>query len=248
MFACLLVQDTQQIRELTNEGALYQSDPFKIRQQMEFLKCSRATPLAPVPAIRDTVAFGATPFSTWQESAQNGFYYLSYRAYRITNVTGADWTVNVRRTLDPGMQQTPLTVFLLSDQDYATYLYDHNTTGNPPLAYALPNTLCNSTTCTGMARNLGPSTGVYRLWVSYPQFTQYTYPGSYGSQVPPYWPYADQLVDVTVQAKNWSLKKVAAVGAGARVATEETLPSPLMQPAWVGQQRPEPGAPGTGPQ
>jgi len=128
---------------------------------------------------------------------------LSYRAYRLANITGADWSVTVTKSLTLDNSTTDLTVFLLKEEDYLKAA--NISMGPPPFGLALPDTLCISTSCQGSVRHLGSQRGVYRLWISYPNYYNYAWDGSYSLTSPVTVPYAQQVVEVSVTAKHWRL-------------------------------------------
>lgn len=198
--------DPRLIKQLIAFAAVQPMDAFTVAQESEFYLCSQpSASLRNSTGIRDSTFFGNSAYGNWPEAQQAGYFFLSYRAYRLSNITGADWNVTVVKQLKKGLKQVPLTVMLLYDEDYVTYLSTNNETAIAPSELAINSTLCVGISCQGSARNLGSKSGVYRLWVSYPVYSHYIWDGSYSKSEPVPTPNGKQLVDVIITPRTWNL-------------------------------------------
>lgn len=145
--------------------------PLTVTQKWEYLRCpSKEAYPSPVASITDDIIFGPQPFALY--GPVNNYYMIGYRAYRLTNVTGASWSVKTKSLAKDG-KKTPLTVMLIKDADWFAYVEGPKCIKTacpaPPKSLAIGNSYCSGTSCSGsVVGTLGGKKGVYRLVVSYP--------------------------------------------------------------------------------
>jgi len=159
------------------------------------------------PAILDKVAFGPSDYML--DGNPSHYFLRTYKAYKVVNVTGIDWSVNVTKSMVKSGKKTKMTVMLMRESDYINWAENECTTNcTPPVAYALPNSVCSGVLCSGRIRGLGPVTGAYRLLVSYPEIASVNWDSTYSNTAPTMiWPkYKKQMVNVEIWPKSWSLQ------------------------------------------
>lgn len=172
-------------------------------------------PLTPTPALVDSFIMGPTGYqlesptptaaiTTKNSTATYHYSMQSYRTYLISNVTGADWTVKIQKTLtDTGTEDSELTVFLLKEAGLNEWIAECNGICTPPAEKAWNGTLCTGEECKGSARGLGPKTSKYYLWVSYTKAWGPNFSGMYSESGPTSSPYNAQQVSVVIDPKFW---------------------------------------------
>lgn len=193
------------MRQWRESGRLNSTNTLKFKMELQGHRCrTPATTPAPTPMVRDQVLFGPTSFLLNQDPKH--YYLLSYRSYRLTNVTGANWTVRIPATLSAGGKRTKMVSMLMREVDYIKWSGKIcNKTCLPPTDLALPGTLCFDYKCARKATGLGSKAGAYRLLVSYPEIYTFDWGGSYANSKPVKTIYNKQLVKVDVWPQSWDL-------------------------------------------
>lgn len=181
---------------------------LKFKLEIEGTRCINPDKYpAEGPAILDKVAFGPSAFMLNEN--RNHYFLRTYKAYRVANVTGIDWSVNVTKSMVKSGKKTKMTVMLMRESDYFNWTDNQCTTNcTPPVAYALPNSVCKGISCSGRIRGLGAKTGAYRLLVSYPEIASVDWNSTFSNTAPiQIWPkYKKQMVKVEIWPKSWSLQ------------------------------------------
>jgi len=201
----LSLQDPNRIAEWRANGALSPENALSVRTTAEMLRCSNDSYPASPGVITDKVWFGTTSYSLYGDNDVKGYFSLTYRGYRLTNMTGAEWQVGVGKALSPN--KTDLAVMLLTEADYLTWNNDcANRTCSPPFTLAIANTTCQGLKCTGSASGL-KGDDAYRLVVAYPEVCGITNAACYSMDMPSKIgsPFAKELVSVVVTPKDWAL-------------------------------------------
>jgi hypothetical protein len=178
--------------------------------------------------VNDKVVFGPTEYSF--NGQEDVYFVVDYRTYFIKAVTGVDYHVVVGKALEnsslpssssstgkPGkkLKRTPLTVFFAQEPKdfYLGIDCNHDKTdktGNtciPPTELKLKQaSVCEGFVCKGSIRGLDPKQQ-YFLWISYPRYLD---PSNNDLESAPNKykiPYATEMVEVHVIAKDWKLGK-----------------------------------------
>ena len=195
--------DRDLIRQYSVNKRLNASSTLKFKIVTTGIRCAVEKPPL-TPAVSDAILFG--PSAYLMTNSQPKHYYLqTYRAYKVSNVTGASWTVKVAESFSASGKKTKMTSFIIRDKEYKAWQSTCNTTCEPPVKAAMPDTLCSNYTCTGSVSGLGGKAGVYRLFVSYPNISSYYNPASYSNIGPVKTEFNRQLVRVEIWPKNWAL-------------------------------------------
>jgi hypothetical protein len=184
------------------------------------------------PALLDEVVFGPLDYMLDEQPKKN-YFLRSYRAYRIANVTGIDWSVNVTKSLDKSTNKTPLTTMLMREKDYFTWSDTCITNCTAPENLAMPHTLCKGVYCAGKIRGLGAVKGAYRLLVSYPEVSSFIWNSSFAETASVKTKYNKELVKVEILPREWSFQQNAEdQGAGkARIyMPDDEADYPLFKP------------------
>jgi hypothetical protein len=178
-------------------------------------------PLTATPALSDSFIMGSTGYqletptpiapittiitnSTSTKGAAYHYSMQSYRTYLISNMTGADWSVRIQKTLsDTGTEDSELTVFLLKEAALNAWIAECKGICTPPAEQAWNGTLCTGDNCQGSARGLGAKASKYYLWVSYTKAWGPLFSGTYSNSGPITSPYNGQQVSVVIDPKYW---------------------------------------------
>ncbi len=189
-----------------SNGRLAADSALRFRLDIEGTRCGaglRGTP-PQTPAILDRLIFGPSSYQFSERPAP--YFLLSYRTYRVSNVSGADWTVAVTRSLVRSGSKTPLTSLLMRDEDYVMWSRGCDSRcAPPPKVMALKGTYCEGVMCKRGFRGLGAKTGLYRLWVGYPQVAAHDWNGAYSRGGPVATPFHRQMVEVEMWPRGWGL-------------------------------------------
>lgn len=220
--------DKALIKQWTANQRLFYNSTLKFRIEIEGNRC-KATSKYPkaTPALLDEVIFGPTSFML-NENPQH-YFLRSYRAYRVSNVSGIDWSVNVTASLDKSRNKTSLTSMLMREKDYFTWADQCITNCKPPENLALRNTVCRGTYCARKYRGLGAKRGSYRLLVSYPEISSFMANSSLGETAPVKTRFKKQIVKTEIWPKVWSLEPSLQEGAKDRLVwadAEAPAPAP----------------------
>lgn len=150
--------------------------------------------------------YASTSLSLGSFTTNTGEFYLdTYYPYRVRNVSGISWDVNVTKSLEANGSTTPLTVFLMKEADYNIWSAEGcKTTCKPPTKLAIKDTLCSGLKCSGRAKNLDGNKQ-YRLLISYPTIYGYEWAENRSTDGPIENPFSEQVVGVAIRAKNYVL-------------------------------------------
>lgn len=181
---------------------------LKFRMDIEGTRCKNPDkyPKA-TPALLDEVAFGASSFML-NENPQH-YFLRTYRAYKVTNVTGIDWSVKVTESLHKSGNKSRITSMLMREKDYFAWADECRTSCRPPVDLALRNTVCKGLDCARRFRGLGPKRGSYRLLVSYPVITSFLANASFGDNAPVDTRFKDQIVRTEIWPRRWGLEPLS---------------------------------------
>jgi len=199
--------DLKLIDQWRKNGSLSPANALSFEMTATFKRCRpNKYPVSP-GAITDRTWFGRTSYNLF-DNKQRGTFLQTYRAYRLANVSGADWQVSVGKALTAG-SKTHLAVMVLREADYLKWSNDCKKTKScaPPFTRAIRGTSCQGLKCNGRVRHLGGRTGVYRLIVAYPEVCSVDNPACYTLNKPQTLStaFAKELVSVAVQPKEWVL-------------------------------------------
>ena len=203
--------------ETLNDASL-----LKFKLQASLKHCSLAKYPPATPAIDDYVQFGPSDYilQYYLDPAykyMKPYYLLTYRAYKITNVKSANWTVSIPKSLEKTGAKTKMTVLLIDALQYIGWADSCKTTCAPPIKQAVNGTVCTDYTCVGKMAGLdGPNQNEYRLLVSYPTISSVEYPNSFSTK-PMTSTFNKQMVRTKIFATRWDLPPPTA----ARDAPEE---------------------------
>lgn len=168
-----ILQDPERISTWRKKKILDPTQAFNFRTEYEFIRCKKTPYPGNNTAISDKAVFGPTTYQLFSienpkdpNEIPGGYSMVSYRAYRLTNITGAAWTARVGQSLSPDRQTTPISVMLLTEHDYLKWSKSCKGTCQAPKEKALKGTLCEGQDCSGSRAELYPS-HVYRLLVAY---------------------------------------------------------------------------------
>jgi len=160
------------------------------------------------PAILDEVAFGPSDYML--DATPSRYFLRTFKAYKVSNVTGIDWSFNVTESMAESGLKTNMTAMLMRESDYINWKENECTTKcTPPVEFAYPKSVCTGTACTGKIRGLGAKAGMYRLLVSYPEIASVNWNSTYSNTGP-----VDilpelmkQMVTVEIQPQSWAFQE-----------------------------------------
>lgn len=200
--------DKALIEQWNTSQRLTYNSTLKFKLEIEGTRCRDAKKYpAETPALLDEVTFGPTSYML-NENPKH-YFLRTYRAYRVSNVTGIDWSVNVTKSMDKSGNTTRLTSMLMREQDYFTWADKCITNCTTPDSLAIPHTLCKGHFCSGRIRGLGAKSGAYRLLVSYPEVSSFVWNSSFSNKEEVETRYKKQMVKVEIWPKSWSLEPIA---------------------------------------
>ncbi|KAL4513520.1 hypothetical protein Ndes2526B_g07571 [Nannochloris sp. 'desiccata'] len=210
--------DTDLITQFNTTGKLNNANKIQYTVVTKAFPC-KLGPLTPTPALSDIFTMGSTGYqletptptaptsgTTSSTNSTQPYHYSmqSYRTYLISNATGADWTVQIQRTLsNTGTENSELTVFLLKEAALTDWIAECKGICTPPAEMALNGTLCTGKECKGSVRGLGAKNSKYYLWVSFTKAWGPLFSGTYSNSGPLRSPYNAQQVSVVIDPKFW---------------------------------------------
>jgi hypothetical protein len=228
--------DKALIDQWNTSGRLSYNSTLKFKLEIEGTRCRDPKNYPKeTPALLDEVAFGPTSYML-NENPKH-YFLRTYRAYKVSNVSGIDWSVNVTKSMDKSGNKTRLTSMLMRESDYFTWASNNCTTNcTPPEDLALPHTICKGLVCTRKIRGLGATSGAYRLLVSYPELTSFISNSSFSNTAEVETRYKKQLAKVEIWPKVWSLDTVLQQQ---QLVTDEKGEAPAPAPAPARAPAPE---------
>ncbi|KAL4523543.1 hypothetical protein Ndes2437B_g00137 [Nannochloris sp. 'desiccata'] len=156
--------DKALIEQWSANQRLYYNSTLKFKLEIEGTRCRDPNKYPKeTPALLDEVAFGPTSYML-NENPKH-YFLRSYRAYRVSNVSGINWSVNVTKSMHRSGNKTRLTSMLMRESDYFTWADQCTTNCKPPENLALPKTVCKGLYCARKIRGLGPIKEIWpRVW------------------------------------------------------------------------------------
>jgi hypothetical protein len=227
--------DKALIEEFNKTSRLSYLSTLKFMLEVEGTRCTDPKKYPrETPAIADKVAFGPSAYILNKQVKP--YYLRTFKAYRVQNVTGIDWAVNVTKSMVESGKTTPMISMLMRETDYLKWLETDCTTNcTPPADKALVNSYCKGLSCKRKIRGLGASSGAYRLLVSYPEIASFTWNETFSDTGPVnIWPkFKKQMVKVDVWPRVWALGEPPATGQAesAEPGMEEGAPVPAPAPS-----------------
>jgi hypothetical protein len=241
--------DKDLIKQYNDTKRLSYNSTLKFKLEFEGTRCRDTEPYPKeTPALLDQVVFGPTSYML--NETPKRYFLRTYRAYRVSNVTGIDWSVDVLKSMEKSGNKTRLTSFLMREQDYFTWADKCITNCTPPEDLALPHTICKGLACTGKIRALGAANGAYRLLVSYPEISSFISKSSFSNTEEVETRFKKELVKVEIWPKAWAFNPVVLdlQDAQEEVAADEQAIGEESVVAFAPDPAPEPAlAPAPGP-